>query len=51
VGRLAVLQMALSRGVYLVCRYRGISDTKEQRLPDGVRACWFDNNWPHVICR
>jgi hypothetical protein len=38
-------------GVFLVCRYRDTSDTRELRLPDGVRACWFNNHWPHVICR
>lgn len=40
-----------SEGVYLVCNYRGTSAVKEIRLPDGVRGCWFGNNWPHVTCR
>ena len=38
-------------GVYLVCSYLGTTATKEFRLPDTVRACWFGNDWPHVTCR
>jgi hypothetical protein len=40
-----------AEGMYLVCSYRGTSATEEFRLPDGVRACWFGNNWSHVVCR
>jgi hypothetical protein len=42
---------APAEGVYLVCSYRGTPATKDIRLPDDMRGCWFDNHWPHVICR
>jgi hypothetical protein len=38
-------------GVHLVCSYRGTPTSKDIRLPDDVRGCWFDNHWPRVVCR
>jgi hypothetical protein len=38
-------------GVNSVRSYLGTSAIQETRLPDDVRGCWFDNHWPHVVCR
>lgn len=40
-----------SKGVFLVCNYRGTTAQNQIRLPNRVQACWFGYNWPHVVCR